>query len=263
MVVLTNHMINLKQRQPPRVKDKKELTAAYDKLPSSETIASEALLKILQERRMKSNKNRNLAGEGQSIAGMMALHTTAWDWLSPTLKNTARDIEPCLKAIAVERQYLGTYRPELLKDKFIGALRRLVEEALTVGVKKVYKVNAGAKLTSEQVWVWWDGVALSETQETIEEVLGGIKDKLIVQQRKTQQRLVFENYDREAISKLVTYVANMQCARSSTDANAALSSDVITPLHMLITVSVSSALATIDQCVPVCRVTCPALATMH
>lgn len=233
-------MISLKQRQPPRVKEKKELNSKYDKLPASETIASEALLKMLQSRRMKANKNRDLAGEGQAIAGMMALHTTAWDWLSPTLKNTARDIEPCLKAIAVERQYLGTYRPEVLQDKFIGALRRLVEEALSAGVKKVYKVNPGATLTSERQWVWWDGVALPETHETIEQVLGSIKDTMIVQQRKTQERLLLENQDREAITKLVTYVTNMACAQSSSDANAPVSSDVITPLHDLITVSVSS-----------------------
>jgi hypothetical protein len=64
--------------------------------------SSEALLKILQSRWMKSNKNKNLVGEGQLVVGMMALHTTAWDWLSPMFKNTARDIELCLKAITVK-----------------------------------------------------------------------------------------------------------------------------------------------------------------
>ncbi|KIK40033.1 hypothetical protein CY34DRAFT_107948 [Suillus luteus UH-Slu-Lm8-n1] len=83
--------------------DKKELTSIYDKLPSSE-----ALLKILQLRQMKSNKNRNLVGEGQSIADMMAFHIIAWSWLSPTLKNTARDIKLCLKTITVECQYSDT-----------------------------------------------------------------------------------------------------------------------------------------------------------
>lgn len=86
---------------------------------------------------MKSNKNRDLAEEGQLVTSMMALHMMAWDWLSPMLKNTARDIEPCLKTITVKCQYLSKYRPQLLQDKFISTLCHLIDEALTLSIKKV------------------------------------------------------------------------------------------------------------------------------
>jgi hypothetical protein len=64
-------------------------------------------------------------------------------------------------------------------------------------------------LTSEQVWVWWDDVTLSDNQEMLEVVLAGIKDTLIVQQRKTQKHLVLENQDCKVINKLVMYIINM------------------------------------------------------
>ncbi|KAG1770783.1 hypothetical protein EV702DRAFT_1049234 [Suillus placidus] len=219
----------------PRPKDKKELVSAYERLPPNETIANEALMKILQTKRMKANKNRDLASEPQSVAGMLALHTTSWDWLSPTLKNTARDIEPCMKAIAVERQYLRKYRQKMMKDRLIGALRRLIEDTLTPGVRKVQTMNSEMKLCSTQAWVWWDGVALNENQEKPSVVLEGIKDAVIVTQRQLQERLVLENNDHEAINKLIAYIVNMPCGKSSSEPNAPLSSDVVTPLQDLVT----------------------------
>jgi hypothetical protein len=233
-------MITSKQRLAPRPKDKKELLSAYDDLPSNERIASEALTKILTTKRMKGNQSRDLASEPQSVAGMLALHTTSWDWLSPTLKNAARDIEPCMKAIAFERKYLGTYRPKMLQDRFIGALRRIIEDILTPGVKKIQTINADGKLTSMQTWLWWDGLTLSKTQEPPDAVLRGIKEALIRMQREEKERLVLENQDRDAINKLIGYIWNMSIAHSSSEPNALLSCDVVGPLHDLITYRVIS-----------------------
>ncbi|KAG2130917.1 hypothetical protein DEU56DRAFT_914675 [Suillus clintonianus] len=234
MVRLTNYMINMKQRVVPRAKDKKELMSAYERLPSGETIASEALTKILMERRMKANKNRDLASQPSTIAGTLALHTTSWDWLSPTLKNAARDIDPCMKAIAVERFHISKYRPKMVQDKFIGALRWLLQDTLTRGVTKIQTMDYTGQLVTEQEWKWWDAIVLSPTQEEPDVVLQGIKDTVIREQRQLQERLVLENNDREAIQKLVAYISNMPCALSSSPNNI-LSADVVTPLKELIT----------------------------
>lgn len=236
MVRLTNYMIINQTRLTPRAKDKKALVSSFDALPEEEIIASETLTKLLQNRRMKANKSRDFSSEPASVAGVMSLHTTAWDWLSPTLKNAARDIEPCMRAIAVERLYVRTYRPRMLEDKYIGALRRLLEETLTLGVKEVTTIDSQGLLSNKRAWLWWDGLVLNPTQEAPAALLEGIKDDIIKEQRQQQDRLVMENADREAIQKLVTYVSNMTCAISACPTTM-LSADVVTPLQDLVTVS--------------------------
>lgn len=236
MVRLTNYMIINQTRLTPRPKDKKDLINAFDALPEEEIIASETLTKILQTRRMKANKSRDFSSEPPSVAGVMSLHTTAWDWLSPTLKNAVRDIDPCMRAITVERLYVRTYRPRMLEDAFIGTLRRLLEETLTLGVKEVTTIDSHGLLSNKRAWLWWDGLVLNPAQEAPAVVLEGIKDDVIKEQRQQQDRLVMENADREAIQKLVAYVSNMACALSASPATM-LSADVTIPLEELITVS--------------------------
>ncbi|KAG1758542.1 hypothetical protein EDD22DRAFT_956780 [Suillus occidentalis] len=235
MVRLNNLMLSNKQRLSPRVKDRKELASAFDLLPLNEKIASEALLKILQSKRVKGNTSRDLASEPQSIAGTLALHVTSWDWLSPTLKNTVRDIEPCVKAIAVERQYVLKYREKLLNDKLVGALRRMMEEMFDPNVKKIATMSKAGELQSTQAWKWWDGITSKATLEKPSDVLESIKSKSFVKQHKMHERLSLEQIDREAINKMIAYISNMACAQASTDANSVLSSDVVGPLQDFIT----------------------------
>jgi hypothetical protein len=236
MVRLTNYMTINQTRLTPRAKDKKALISSFDALPEEEIIASETLTKLLQNRRMKANKSRDFSSEPASVAGVMSLHTTAWDWLSPTLKNAARDIDPCMRAITVERSYVRTYRPRMLEDKYIGALRRLLEETLTLGVKEVTTIDSHGLLSNKRAWLWWDGLVLSPTQEEPAVLLDGIKDDIIKEQRQQQESLAMETADREAIQKLVTYVSNMSCAISSSPTTM-LSADVVGPLQDLVLVS--------------------------
>jgi hypothetical protein len=156
---------------------------------------------------MKANKSWYLASEPQSIIGMLVLHTMSWDWLSPMLKNAARDIDPCMKAIAVKCKYLNTYCPKMLQDRFIGALHCIVEETLTPGIKKVQIINTEEKLTSMQVWVRWYRITLSKTQESPDDVL-------IAQQHEEKEYLILKNQNCEAISKLIGYILNMPIAHS-------------------------------------------------
>ncbi|KAG1893691.1 uncharacterized protein F5891DRAFT_979630 [Suillus fuscotomentosus] len=213
-----------------RPTEKKALDAEYLKLPEAEILASEALSKFLTSKRSKNGpKSRNLAMESQAIAGMMALHTTSWDWLSPSLKNGTRDIEPVMKAIAVERMYLTKYRPKLLNDKYVGALRRLIEQALAPRLEKVQILGGAGQLKTVQEWVWWDGLKLGESQMDPKDVLKTIEDTTIVEQQKTRDRLLLEERDREALNKLVTYVMGMPCVRSTSSATSLLSADVAHP----------------------------------
>ncbi|KAG2062472.1 hypothetical protein BDR04DRAFT_1165174 [Suillus decipiens] len=234
MVRLTNYMISSKQCLTPQAKDNKELMKTYNALPDEEVIASETLTKILQTRRMKANQSQDFSSEPLSVAGMMSLHMTAWDWLSDTLKNTARDIDPCMRVIAVECSYVRTYRPCMLQDKYIGALCCLLEDTLTCGVKKIQTIDSRGQLTSMQTWLWWDGFMLSHSQESPAAILDRIKDSVIKEQQQQQDRLIMENNDREAIQKLVTYVVNMSCAISASP-QAMPSADIINPLQELIT----------------------------
>ncbi|KAG2106919.1 uncharacterized protein F5147DRAFT_653522 [Suillus discolor] len=204
MMRLNNCIVNDKHKLPPRPKEKKEVEAEYFKLPEAETLASEALGKFLVSKRTKNGpKNRNLAMEAHVIAGMMALHTTGWDWLSPALKNGPRDIEPC-------------YRPKLLRDKYVGALRRLIEQALSSRLEKE--------------WVWWDGLKLGESQLDPKEVLKTIEGKAVVEQQQTRDRLLLEDKDRDALNKFVSHVMSMSCVRSGTSPHSLLSADVARPL---------------------------------
>ncbi|KAG1760403.1 hypothetical protein EDD22DRAFT_848527 [Suillus occidentalis] len=236
MVQLTNYMIINQTHLTPHAKDKKVLISAFDALLEEEIIASETLTKLLQNRRMKANKSQDFSSKPVSVAGVLSLHTTAWDWLSPTLENAARDIDPCMRAIIVKHSYVHTYRPHMLEDKYIGALHRLLKEMLTSGVKEVTTIDLQGLLSNKQAWLWWDGLVLSPAQDAPAVLLEGIKDDIITEQHQQQESLVMETADREAIQKLVTYISNMSCAISSSP-TMMLSANVVNPLQDLMTLS--------------------------
>ncbi|KAG2125136.1 uncharacterized protein EDB93DRAFT_1110324 [Suillus bovinus] len=226
---LNNLMMKEKKALTPRPKDKKTLDAAFEKLPENERIASEALTKILLSHRSKTGpRSRDFALEPKSIAGMMALHTTTWDWLSPTIKNTQRDIDPCMKAIAVERTYLVQYRAKLLKDK-------LFELSLEPRMKKLQTLDpATGKLRSGKVWVWWDNLNLTSAQGDPSVVLKALEDKTITSHKQTQARLTLEQADREEINKLIGYFCNLPCVRATRGTTSLVSADVMGPFRQVI-----------------------------
>jgi hypothetical protein len=239
MLRLNNLMMHEKNLRAPRPKDKKELEAQFDQLPEVEVIASDSLSSVITSKRSKAGvKSRDLAMEAQPIAGMMALHTTSWDWLNPSLKNAARDLEPCIKAIAVERWYLSGYRPKILSDTYVGAFRRLLEQVLGALVKKVYTIDPVThKLLAVQVWEWWDGLLLHHTQLDPNDVLMAIQNNTLINHQQTQARLEQENEDRDAIEKLVAYFTNLPCVRASDDAKSLPSADVMEGFEQAIKVS--------------------------
>jgi hypothetical protein len=193
---------------------------------------------VKQKRLKKGAPSRDIANEPHSVAGIMVLHTTAWDWQKTGIKNSTRDIEPCLKAIAIERAYMQRYRPPLLKDPWVGTLRRLIEMSLIIHVKK-RRVMQGASLVNLQEWVWCDELTLDACHADPKNVLDKIKDKGILKTQQMQERLGLESIDRDAINKLVAIVSNMACAKASLSSNASMSADVLTPLKGLVHVSFS------------------------
>lgn len=237
MVRLTNCMTLTKQDLPARAKDKKEVTQDFELLTELDKIANDALMKILMSRRTKSNQSRDLLEEPPSVTGTIALHATSWDWLSPTHKNTARDLEPCVMAIAVEYKYMQQYRPTLLEDKYVGTLRRLFANALQPGIRKVQHFNQAKQLTTFHAWSWWDEIPVPSTIEEPAVILQGIEDSLIEQQAQMRERLALEQEDRDAILKLIAYVMNLPVSLSSSEGPAVISADVSQPLDDLVTVS--------------------------
>jgi hypothetical protein len=226
-----------KQNIPARAKERKELLHEYDVLPEEERFANESLMKILMSRRTKANKSRDLLAEPPSIMGTIALHSTGWDWLSPTHRNTARDLEPCVKAIAVERKYVMRYRPKLFEDKYVATLRRLLENSLQPGVRKIQHIDLARQVTTVHAWLWWDEIPLPTTHEAPAVVLQGLEDSLVKEQSQMRERLALEHEDRVALTKMIAYLTSMPLALSSSDATAMLSADIATPLEALITVS--------------------------
>ncbi|KAG2029473.1 hypothetical protein BDR03DRAFT_1018337 [Suillus americanus] len=233
MIRLTNKIAQGNVVTKARAADKKALDKAFEELLDTEQVACNALLALVNKKRRTQDASRDLSYEPRSIAGMMVLHTTAWDWLKSGIKNASRDIEPCLRAITIERVYMLQYRPTLLKDKWIGALRRMFEIALMTQVKKKM-IMQGKELVKVQEWVWWDDLALAASQADPDIVVAGIKDKSLLKQQQVQESLALESTDRDAINKLVAIVSNMACAKASTSPIALMSSDVLSHLHDLV-----------------------------
>ncbi|KAG0693409.1 hypothetical protein DFH29DRAFT_881461 [Suillus ampliporus] len=149
----------------------------------------------------------------------MAIHVTSWDWQSPTLRNSARDIEPCIKAITLEHVHMQKYRPNLLEDLWIGALCKIMELALSKRIKNLQTIENG-KLKTMQEWIWWDNLHLREMHEDPQIIVAKINDK--------------NSIDCEAITKLINYVGGMACAKVSLDSQSLMSSDVLKPLQALV-----------------------------
>jgi hypothetical protein len=129
---LNNMMVQIDRRQEKRPVDKKGIDNTYANLPDAQLTISEALIELILAKRSKSAhvQSRDLTNEPLSVAGTLALHVTAWDWLNPGLKNKARDIEECVKAITLERLHMMKYRPKMLDDVLVGTLRGLLEGGL-------------------------------------------------------------------------------------------------------------------------------------
>ncbi|KAG1735361.1 uncharacterized protein EDB91DRAFT_1083809 [Suillus paluster] len=227
MMRLTNYMTNEKMSHAPRPKDKKELDSRFAELSAEEIEASDSLTKVLQSRRSKTSaRSRDLAMEPQSITGMMALHTTGLGL-----------------AKLVHQEYRARHRAlhegdrcgmQLLKDKLVGAIRRLLEVELGSRVRKMQIMDEAGKLRPVQEWVWWDGLTLRSTQLDAEVVLQSLQDNVVRKQQQTQARLVLEQKDREAINKAITYLTNLPCVRASDDSNSLVSHDVMGPLKEMI-----------------------------
>ncbi|KAG1831405.1 hypothetical protein EV424DRAFT_1343135 [Suillus variegatus] len=198
----------------------KALNTKYTSLPVAETLVSKVLSKFLTSKRMKNGpKSWNLAMESQAIAGMMALHTTSWNWLSPSLKNGPRDIKPVIRAIAIEQMYLKKYT--------------IPGSCVT---KKVQILGEASQLKHVQEWVWWDRLKLGESQLDPKEVLKSIEDTTVIEQQNTCDRLLLEERDWDALHKFVGYMMSMPCVLSMSSPTSLLSADVACPLIEVIKV---------------------------
>ncbi|KAG2130761.1 hypothetical protein DEU56DRAFT_757826 [Suillus clintonianus] len=231
---LNNTMTRLNRQMQPRPKDRKEFDALYDALPAIDKITSSGLTDLIGERRKgPAPRTRSMSTEPQRLPGMMALHVTSWDWQHPSLKNSVRDIAPVVHAITLERLYSERYRPELLRDGTIAALRRMLEMCLAdKAIKQQTWVNM--KLITEKRWKWWDGIILDESQEDPTKVTRGIHESFAKNAEQTQAKLALETMDREAITKAVSYISNMACAKAGESSHSKLSADVARPLALLV-----------------------------
>jgi len=207
--------------------NKKTFEKRFENLPEQEKILTRSLFELLNMKRLK--KNRDMRCNPSTIPGVMALHVTAWDWLflNVKMKNTSRDIMPLVRAITLERSIVKKYRPSLLKEPSIGALRRSLEDTLRACTKERPTIDASGRLVYTQQWTWWDGIELSG-------------DVLTAEQQQQDERLALEDMDRLAITRIVNFISGLSCAKATTEGDSVLSMDVVTPLKRLVYVSVLS-----------------------
>ncbi|KAG1726753.1 hypothetical protein EDB19DRAFT_1833324 [Suillus lakei] len=222
---LNNQMTKVNRRLPARPKDRKAFDIMAAALPDSQKISSNALEQLVGSRRRATTphaKTRSMMGETLKVTGMMALHVTSWDWLHSSLKNGNRDILPCINAITMENMYMQKYRPELLRDGPIGALRRLLE------------VYVNGKLVTGKVWKWWDDILLDASQHDTTKVMQSIKNKFTVNQHQTQEKLALETVDRDIITKTVNSITNLALLKVTGSSHSDLSTDITRPLALLV-----------------------------
>ncbi|KAG1717317.1 hypothetical protein EDB19DRAFT_1923437 [Suillus lakei] len=234
---LNNMMVQIDRRQEKRPVDKKGIDNTYANLPDAQLTISEALIELILAKRSKSAhvQSRDLTNEPLSVAGTLALHVTAWDWLNPGLKNKARDIEECVKAITLERLHMMKYRPKMLDDVLVGTLRGLLEAGLSKCVRPKETINNRGQLQTVQEFVFWDSLTLDDKRPPPEDVIAELKNMPANTQQRHGERLSLESIDRDALTKLVNYVGNLACAQASTDPNSLMSVDVAEPLLALVT----------------------------
>jgi hypothetical protein len=238
VIRLHDVLTKVKQGGFARPTDKTSLEERHKGFSDVEKAMFDALMRIVTIQRGK--RDRDLSKETSGTAGMLALHVTGWDWLSPTTKNALRDTQPCVMALTVELIHMKAYREKLMKDSWIGALRMIMELELRDRVKKVQTVLPSGELLTTQEWIWWDELLLPKTQKHPNLVLANLEEKVMSKQHDQQERLALEAADRQVIKKVVAHVAGLACALASSACDSAMSADVHRGLEELVHVSFTS-----------------------
>ncbi|KAG2050858.1 hypothetical protein BDR06DRAFT_1010815 [Suillus hirtellus] len=95
-----------------------------------------------------------------NTVGMPAFMSTGWDWRRLTIrKNRDRSIDPAIQAIIMELEFAQTYRPDLLQDPIIWALRATLHtHILDHQTKSLLNPATAGSLAQRQDWQFWDGI---------------------------------------------------------------------------------------------------------
>ncbi|KAG1835086.1 hypothetical protein EV424DRAFT_1340848 [Suillus variegatus] len=209
MMQLNNIMHNITPQLPARPKDKATFDAAVAKMGENKQVLYQALLTIVMKRKQRNIINlKNIAGEAHTIASIMGLHITAWDWAS-------------------------LYHPKLLLEPWVGALRRLIEMALAEYVQPLQTIGrSGLETTAE--WTWWDELTISDQQADPQSIIETIEDKSMQEQHKLEEQLMLKQTHTDVIQKLVNHVTGLACAKSLSSPDTLMSADVSIGLEYLI-----------------------------
>ncbi|KAG2158691.1 uncharacterized protein EDB93DRAFT_1119853 [Suillus bovinus] len=220
----TMSTISEKETQQDRPKDMVQINDTFDKLPGDEKRAFKQLL--------TSMKNASKKGLHSMYGiGAHAMRVTAWNWRNKALKNAKRDIEPLVKAVLLELQKARKYRAAILTDPIVAGLRKQLEDILVRMMKLNFGSRLGNKLVTSTTWQWWDEIKIPKDVTPI--MSTNIDENFRLKLRQTQ----LEQQDQDAITGLVAYVEHMTCAKSTTEKDSVLNSEVIKTLNALVYVS--------------------------
>ncbi|KAG1793561.1 hypothetical protein EV424DRAFT_1548364 [Suillus variegatus] len=105
------------------------------------------------------------------------------------------------------------------------ALAQYVQPLQTIG-------RSGLETMAE--WTWWDELTIGDKQADPQAIINTIEDESVQEQHKLESRLTLKQTHTDTIQKLINYVANLPCAKSSSSLDALMSADVSIGLEYLV-----------------------------
>ncbi|KAG2072081.1 hypothetical protein BDR04DRAFT_473903 [Suillus decipiens] len=172
-----------------------------------------------------------------NVTGMPAFAVTGWDWRRQSVKKQlTREVLPSIQAIMVELEFATTYRPEVLSDPIVWALRSALSKNMSTNQYRTKLELKSANTGSQREWKFWDGVVVPKP--TVKMDVSNEED-IQKAQFKTNRRIAAEKVDRDAILKVQKLIASLLIAHVSPDSKSPVAIEVAKATNDLTNVSLT------------------------
>lgn len=169
---------------------------------------------------------------------MHGLLVTGWDWRRSMLKkNLGREAEPLFQAMFLELRTAEKYRPTLLRDPIIYALRDTLQKSMTDKLtKSKLKAATAGSLAKPREWTYWDGITVEAPtdDEYVPEAIDAETQTRLVQDNR---RLAAEQADYDAICKIKKAIRAMPIAHVTHHKTSKITVEVADAMNQLAKVS--------------------------
>ncbi|KAG1772197.1 hypothetical protein EV702DRAFT_1201585 [Suillus placidus] len=169
-----------------------------------------------------------------SMPCMHGLMVTRWDWQWATVKkNLPREAEPLVQAMFLEQHIAERYRPRILKDPIVWAIRDSIQKSMMDGIpQSKLKASTAGSLAKRKEWAYWDGITVDEPGEDLE-----VKDQIDAEAQarlvETNRHIAAEKADYDAILKIRKTIMSMPIARVTFHKKSRLTVEVVDAINQL------------------------------